>query len=79
MPNPLLRTSYVVIVIDKRSQNAPQMGLIQDEDMVQTLLSDCSHPAFGIGIGIGRLVGSRDDAHAFTSENVFCEGGIEGS
>ena len=43
--------------------------VIRDEDMIQALLSDCSHPTFGIGIRIGRPVGSGNDMEAFASED----------
>jgi hypothetical protein len=46
--NPLMRTSYIVVVVDELTQDSPQMSLIQDKDMIQALLPGCSYSAFGI-------------------------------
>jgi hypothetical protein len=50
-----MRTSTVVVIVNILFQNTPQMSLVEDEDMIEALLSDGSHPTLGIGIGVGRL------------------------
>jgi hypothetical protein len=45
------------------------MSSIQDEDKVQALFPGSPYPAFGICIGIGRLVGGVNDMKAFRLED----------
>ena len=65
----LMRPSCVVVVIDELSDDSPQMGLVQDENMIQTLFADSSDPALRVSICIGRPEGSGNDNHAFASED----------
>jgi len=43
--------------------------------MIQTLLADRPHPAFGISIGVGSLNGRGNDADVLRSENGIVSGG----
>ena len=45
------------------------MGLVQDENMIQTLFADSSDPALRVSICIGRLEGSGNDNHTYASED----------
>ena len=49
-----MRASTVVLVVNILFQNTPQMSLVENEDMIEALLFDGSHPTLGIGIGVGR-------------------------
>ncbi len=71
-----MRTSTVVVVVNILFQNTPQMSLVEDEDMIEALLSDGSHPTLGMGIGVGRLVRSGNDTQPFASEDGSA-GGVE--
>ncbi len=49
-----------VMVGDKLRHHPPEMCLIDNQNLVQTLLAHRPHPAFGIGIGIRGLVRGAD-------------------
>ncbi len=51
-----------VVVVNEGLENASQMVLVEDQEMVQTLFAHGGHPPFGEGIGVGRLEGNRNDA-----------------
>ena len=46
------------------------MGLIEDENVVKTLVSHRPDPPFSIGIRIGRLQGRQDNFTAFGFEDL---------
>jgi hypothetical protein len=46
--------SRVLVVREVRSKHAPEMSLIEDDDVVQTLATDGSDDAFNVGILPGR-------------------------
>lgn len=52
--------SRVQVVVEVRSQDAPQLAIIQDDDMVETLTTDRTDEAFAIRILPGR---ARCDEH----------------
>ena len=42
-----------------------QVGLVDDQNLVQTFFAHGAHPSFGVGISIWGLKGGSDDADAF--------------
>jgi hypothetical protein len=45
------------------------MGLVQDENVAQTLFLGRFDSAFGVRIGVGRPIGSGNNVHAFIAED----------
>ena len=73
LPDALMRTCHVIVVVDITLQNEPQMSRIQDDDKIQALSAYRPRPAFSIGIRIWGTVRRQDDVDAFRLED-----GIEG-
>ena len=58
-----------VVVLNKFNQNAPQVGSIEDKNVIQTFFPGRADPAFSKGVGIGSPDRSVDDMQAFRLEN----------
>src|SRR5215204_4424680 len=56
--------SRVLVVRDVRSKHTPEMSLIEDDDVVQTLAPDGPTDAFDVGILPERAWGSADGCQA---------------
>lgn len=52
--NALMRTRNVVITIGELAQHPLQMGIIENEEMIEAFLSGGTDPAFREGIGLHR-------------------------
>ena len=66
--DPLVRTGGVV-VRHKLAHHVPQMGLVQNDDMIEAFLPDGSNPSLRKGVGIGSLIGCEQDLNAFRSKD----------
>ena len=55
----LVRTRRIV-VNDELAHQPLQMCLVDDQHLVQTLITDRSHPMLGKGVGIGCTIGGED-------------------
>ncbi len=73
LPQPLMGTPPVVISCVFQ-QHRFQMTFVQDEEVVETLLTNRTHPAFGKRIGIRGSDGGTDDFDLLCSKHL-----IEGS
>ena len=60
-----LMGASLVVVLGVLAHGLMQMGLIDDQNLVQTFFAHGAHPSFGVGISIWGLVGGSDDADAF--------------
>lgn len=58
-----------VVVVYKLNQDTPQMRSIQDQDVIQALLSGSANPALRESVGIGGLERCFDDMKTFRLEN----------
>ena len=67
--NSLMGASDVVVAVGKLTQDPPEVGLIQDEEMIEALLSGSPNPTFREGIRIGRAKGNGDNVEAFASKD----------
>lgn len=65
---PLVWTRLVV-VRDVFIENVPQMGLVDDDQLIQTLVPHRSDPPFGIGIRIRRTKRRPNDTDTHGSEH----------
>jgi hypothetical protein len=75
---PLMRTSRVVIV-DIFSEHTSQVGLVDDQKAVQTLLAHRTNPALGKRVRIRCLIGRQDRLDTFCGKYRFkgsCELGV---
>src|SRR5258708_3851880 len=61
---PLMRTSRVVKVYIF-PEHTPQVGLVDDQEAIQTLLAHRTNPALGNRIRIRRSIGGQDRLDAF--------------
>ena len=64
------------VIADVAFQDAQKMRLVHEQEVVKTFFADRSHPAFGIGICIGRSHWSWDDMNAFRLEHVVKRIGV---
>ncbi len=64
-----LMGTLLVIVVIVSVQNLPQMTFTQDQKLIQTFLSYCSHLTLGKCIGIGCPKRCVNDVHAFGLKN----------
>ena len=62
--NSLMR-SGAIVMIHILTQYPNQMPLIEDQDVVQTLFTHRSHPAFREGICFGCSIWREEDVRAF--------------
>ena len=63
------------MVNDEFPHDAPEMGLIDNQQFVQTFFLDRANPAFGVGIRIGRTIRGVDHVNALGTEHrVKCLG-----
>jgi hypothetical protein len=71
---PLVNTlmgSCLVVELNVLAHNTGQMIGIDDNELVQTFVSNGAHPAFGKGIGVWRTHGGADDMNALRPEDVI--------
>ncbi len=59
-----------VVVLCVFLQNAHEMSLIQDEQLVQAFLPNCAHPPFSHGIGFRCTKGRPNHFKAFRGEDL---------
>ena len=55
----------MVVVLSVLTHGSMQMGLIDDQDLVQTFFAHGAYPTFRESVGIRGLIGGSDDADAF--------------
>ena len=67
--NALMRASNVVIAIGKLAQHPLQMGIIENEEMIEAFLSGGADPAFREGIRIRSPKGSGENVKALADED----------
>jgi hypothetical protein len=65
----LMRASNVVITVGELAQHPLEMGLVENEEMVEAFFSDGTHPSFSEGICIGSLKGSGENVEAFADKD----------
>ena len=63
----------MVVIVNVGGQNSMQMTLVEDQNLVQSLLSNRANPAFGEGIRIGSPHRSPNYCHI-----LRCQDRIEG-
>ena len=44
-----------VVVFDEGGQDTPELGFVEEQELIQTLFAHGAHPMFGEGIGVGCL------------------------
>ena len=66
----------LIVVADVLPHDAPYMRLIQNQEMIQTLLSNCPHLPSRIGIRIRSPKGYGNDMNSFTPEDRVKSVGI---
>jgi hypothetical protein len=54
-----------IVVGHIRVQRPAQMTFVENDQLIQALLANRSHPPFGIGISIRGVVGNINDLHPF--------------
>jgi hypothetical protein len=54
-----------VVVDNKFLQHMPKMGFIENDELIQTLLTNRSYPPLGKGIGVGSAKGCEQNSDAF--------------
>ena len=67
--NALMRTSNVVIAVGELAQHPLQMGIIENEEMIEAFLSGSTDPSFGVRICIGSLKGFGENVDALADED----------
>jgi hypothetical protein len=67
--NALMRASNVVIAVGELAQHPLQMGIIEDEKMIEAFLSGGTDPSFGVRICIGSLKGCGENMEALADED----------
>ena len=51
------------------------MGLVEDQKLVEALLSHSAHPTYSVGIGVGCSNGGGNDADGLRMESSVVRGG----
>jgi len=67
--NALMRASNIVIAVGELAQHPLQMGIIEDEKMIEAFLSGGTDPSFGVRICIGSLKGCGENMVALADED----------
>ena len=67
--NALMRPRNVVISVGELIQHPLQMSIIEDEKMIETLISGCSHSSFGVSIRIRSPKGRGQNMETLADEN----------
>ena len=67
--NALMRARNVVITVGELAQHPLQMGIIENEEMIEAFFSGGTDPSLGEGICIGSLKGSGENVEAFADED----------
>lgn len=53
------------------TQDVIQVALIEDEQVIQTLLTHAAYPSLRIRIGVRGMVGREDDLHTFEPQTPY--------
>jgi len=61
----------LVVVPAVDAEHVLEMPPAEDEETVEAVGADSSHPAFGVGVGVGRLDGRPDHVEALGSEDAI--------
>jgi hypothetical protein len=62
--------SVVVVVRDVDAQDVLELAPAEDEQAVEAVVSDCAHPAFGVGVCVRRVDRRADDRRPVAAEDV---------
>ena len=61
---------FLVVVLEVVDEDAPEVALVVDEDLVEALAADCADEAFGVGVRDWGAHWREDHADTFAREDL---------